>query len=500
MEAGSIKQKATTGVLWNAIEKFSVLAGQFMIGIVLARILMPKDFGLIGMLSIFIVVSQSFVDSGMGLALVQKKDRTELDFSTVFVFNFLISTLFYFILFFAAPFIADFYEMPQLVGISRILTLNLIINSLAIVQRTRLVININFKTLAKINVISVVIAGSCGIICANLGYGVWSLVVQNLVLATVSVVLYWSLSKWKPSLKFSKKSFNDLFGFGSKLLLASIYGKILQNLYDLAIGKKFSAADLGYYNRSKSFVELSSGSITRILHQVTYPVLCSLADDKERMVAAYIRMIKMAGFMIFPVMTLLSLLADPLIRFVLTDKWAMAIPLLQWMCFARIIYPVSVINMNLLNAIGRSDLYLKVDLSKFPFILFFLVAAIPYGVKAMIIGQVFSAIIGFFINAYYPGKFYGYGAWAQIKDLSRMLLATAIMAVPVYFLTNSIEHHLLAIFTGGSCGLISYITACYFLKVNELNEIKSIGLKLLNKKKNQSDISDSASPDSNKSD
>ena len=246
MTKGSLKSTATKGMLWNALEKLSVQGSQLIIGIVLARLLMPEDFGLIGMLTIFIVVSRVFINSGMGSGLIQKKNRSEIDYSTVFVFNFAVSSSFYILLFFVAPLIANFYNMPQLVVLTRVLAINIVINSLAIVQRTRLIINIDFKTIAKVNVVSVIAGGLSGVTFAYLGFGVWALVIQNLVRATVSVIMFWLLSKWKFSLSFSKQSFKELFGFGYKLLITGLYGQILQNVYKLIIGKAFSASELGF--------------------------------------------------------------------------------------------------------------------------------------------------------------------------------------------------------------------------------------------------------------
>ncbi len=471
MTTPSLKSKATKGILWNAVEKFSVQAGSFVIGIVLARILIPEDFGLIGMLSIFIAISQSFIDSGMGAGLIQKKNRTEIDFSTVFVFNFLVSTLFYVVLFFSAPLIADFYNTPQLVLLTRVLTINIIINSLAIVQRTRLTINIDFKTIAKVNVVSVISGGVFGVYFAYNGFGVWALVIQNLIRTSITVIMFWVLSKWKPSLLFSKQSFKELFGFGSKLLIAGLYAQTLNNIYNITIGKAYSSSELGFYTRAKTFAETSAGTVTGILQQVTFPILASLQDDKKRLVSVYRRLIKMTAFFIFPVMTLLALLADPFIRLLLTEKWMPAVPLLQWMCFARIFYPISIINMTILSAIGRSDLFLKVDLSKLPLIVLALIITIPLGVKAMVIGHVVTSGISFFINAYLPGRLFGYGPISQLKDMIPVFISTAVMALVVFTLTSLLENPLLKLVVGGGGGFGIFFLISYMQKIKELKEL-----------------------------
>jgi O-antigen/teichoic acid export membrane protein len=252
----SLKVKATRGIIWNALEKLSVQGSQFIIGIVLARLLVPSDFGLMGMLTIFIVLSQTFVDSGMGSGLIQRQNRSEKDFSTVFIFNFGISAFFYLLLFITAPYISRFYNVPELVIITRVLGISLIINSFAIVQRSRLTISLDFKTLAKINITSIIISGIIAVYFAYTGFGVWSLVIRQILNSGISVILLWYFSRWKPSFVFSKQSFKNLFGYGSKLLAQGIYAQTLQNIYNITIGKYYSTSDLGYYTQAKQLVEI----------------------------------------------------------------------------------------------------------------------------------------------------------------------------------------------------------------------------------------------------
>lgn len=468
-------------MMWSAFDKFAMHGGQLVIGIVLARILMPEDFGLIGMLSIFIAISQSFIDSGMGSGLIQKKTRTNTDFSTVFIFNFAVSFFFYWILFFSAPYIAKFYAIPKLEELVKILSINIVVSSLAIVQRSKLTIEIDFKSIAKVNVTSVILSGIIAIILAKIGWGVWALVMQRIVGSVISVIMFWVLSKWNFSLVFSIQSFKELFGFGSKLLIQSLYAQSIREVYNITIGKFYSASELGYYTRAKSFAEMTSGTVTGILHQVTFPVLASLQDDRARMVSVYSRLIRMTAFFVVPAMTMLSLLAEPLVRILLTDKWIPVIVLLQWMSFARIIYPISGLNMNILNAIGRSDLFLKVDLSKFPVMVLALIITIPLGVKAMVIGHVVTSFINFFINAYMPGKIFGYGGFKQLKEMIPVLIATGIMALIVIITNSLIENLWFKLGVGASVGLTSYLLVCHFLRLAELNEFKTLILSILKK-------------------
>lgn len=470
----SLKSKATRGVLWSAVDKFAVQGGQFVIGVVMARLLMPKDFGLIGMLSILIAISQIFIESGMGTGLVQKKNRSEIDYSTVFVFNFIVSLVFYLAFFFLAPLIANFYNIPELAQISQVLTLNIVINSFSVIQRAKLTINIDFKSIAKINVLSTILSGISGVILAFLGFGVWALVIKNVFGSIISSLMFVFLSKWQPSIKFSINSFRELFGFGYKLLIAGLYSQTLSNIYNVVIGKAYSAADLGFYDKARNFVIMSEGTVTSILFQVTYPILASVQEDKARMVEIYRRIIKMTAYFILPSLTLLALLADPFIRLLLTEKWLDAVPFLQLLCFSRIFYPISVINMNILNAIGRSDLFLKVDLSKLPMIVLALIITIPLGIKAMIIGQIVTSFISFFINAYLPGKYFGYGAISQLKDMLPIITVTLLMAGGVYLLNGLLDSSWLKLLLGASSGVIFYFFVTRLLKIEEAKEVVAL--------------------------
>lgn len=470
----SLKDTAKKGFLWSALDKFAAQAGQFVISIVLARILVPEDFGLIGMLSIFIAISDVFVNSGMSFGLIQKQERSDVDFSTVFVFNLLISILFYLGLFVCAPYIADFYEEPILSPLTRVLGFSIIVNALAVVQRSKLTIIMDFKSIAKANIISIFGGGALGLVLGFLGYGVWALALQTITTATIAVILLWYLSPWKPSLKFSKSSFNYLFNFGYKLLLAGLYAQVLQNIYNLIIGKSYTTAALGHYTRAKSFAVISSGTLSSIMQQVTFPLLASVQDDEVRMVKIYKKLIKMSAFIVFPLMTLLAVLSEPLVLLLLKEKWRPVIPLLQWYAFARILYPLSVINMTILNVVGRSDLYLKVDLSKFPLFIIVLLISIPYGVEAMVVGQVIIFFFSFFIEAYLPGKMFDYGGFSQLKDIWKIIISTILMAFTVLLINNFIADLYLQFFIGGIMGIICYVIFCLIFKIPELKEIKTL--------------------------
>lgn len=295
----SLKSKTVSGVLWSAIERFSLQGVQFIINVLMARLLLPSDYGMIGMLAVFLQISQTFIDSGFSDALVQKKDRTETDLSTVFYFNIVISVLLYLLLFIGAPFIAQFYHMPELTLVTRIVMLNLIFSSFAAVPKIILVIKIDFKTQSKISLISAVVSGGIGITMAYKGYGVWSLVFQSLLNILLITFLSFYYINWRPLKTFSKDSFQNLFSFGSKLLFSRLIHALYYNLYAIVIGRRYSSAELGYYTRAEQFAIFPSGNINAIISRVTFPILSSIQDDDERLASAYRKYIKLASFLIF---------------------------------------------------------------------------------------------------------------------------------------------------------------------------------------------------------
>lgn len=468
----SLRESATKGILWNAIEKLSNQFFQFAISIALARLLIPSDFGLIGMITVFIAISTTFVNSGMSSGLIQKQAKEDIDFSTVFVFNATVSLLFYVLLYLAAPYIASFYETPELVSITRVIGINIVIASLAVVQRARLTIDLDFKTLAKVNVASVVVSGVIAIYLAYTGFGVWSLVYKQIIAAVIGVILLWYYSRWKPSLSFSKSSFDQLFGFGSKLLISGIYSKIFQNVNNILIGKYYTTKDLGDFTQARSISEIASGTVSSVLEQVTYPLLSKLKEDKGKMVDVFKQLIRISAFVIFPTMICLAVLAKPFVHVLLGEKWLDIVPFLQLMCFARIFYPLSVLNLNLLNANGRSDLFLKVDLSKAPLILIALAISIPYGVKAMVLANVLVAAISFLINAYMPGRLFGFGPIHQLKVVFPTMLSSSLMGILVLVSIHYLESNILKILVGASVGIVAYLSVSYFVSRKEVMELQ----------------------------
>jgi len=351
-----LKQKTAAGLKWSAFERFSSQGISFVISIIIARILSPSDYGIIGMISIFMGISGVFIGAGFGAALIRKQNRTDIDFSTVFYYNIVVSLFFYLVLFLCAPLIARFYDTPILTSITRVVSLNIVIGAFGAIQSTKLNIAIDFKTQTKISLISLLITGSIGITLAYTGFGVWALVFQQLAATFISTVLLWFFIGWKPLWVFSMASFKDLFGFGSKLMLSELLDTVYKNIYQVVIGKKFSSADLGFFTRAKGLVQLPSSNITRIIQRVTFPVLSEIQNDTARLGKNYRKLLKMSAFVIFPLMMFLVALGESLIKILLTDKWLPAVPLMQVLCFSSMFYPIHAINLNLLQVKGRSDL------------------------------------------------------------------------------------------------------------------------------------------------
>jgi O-antigen/teichoic acid export membrane protein len=310
------------------------------------------------------------------------------------------------------------------------------------------------------------------------GFGVWALVGQSIIRTILYNIVLWYGSKWKPTIVFSMTSFRELFGFGSKLLLAGSVAIVVNNMYSILIGKFFSSKEVGYYTRGIQYTDLVSSTVTSILQSVTFPILSSVQADRERMIRIYKRIFRSTAFFIFPTMTLFALLSEPFVRFLLTEKWIPIVPLLQWLCFAKLVTPISSLNLNILNAMGRSDLFLKIDLSKVPMVLIALVVTVPYGINVVVIGNFITTFIAFFFNAYYPGKLLNFGATKQIKEMKSIFFATIGMGILVYLTIQFFETDLLKLIIGGIVGIISYFSIALLMKIPETKELKEINKKI----------------------
>ena len=473
----SLKDKTVKGVIWSAVDRFSAQGIRFVFSILIARLLVPEDYGVIAMLGIFLAVSQTFIDSGFGTALIRKKDRTEIDFSTVFYFNIVVALVFYFVLFFAAPAIASFYNTALLVQVTRIVALNLPLGALSSIHNAKLSIAIDFKSRAKISIVSAVLTGCVGLWMASSGYGVWTLVVQTVFVSLIRTVMLWLIVKWHPQLVFSWQSFKELFSFGSKLLASGLLDTIYNNIYPLVIGKVFSPTALGVYAKSKALADFPSSNITSVLQSVTFPVLSTIQNDEEKLADAYKRFLRISAFVLFPLMLGLSSVADPFIRLILTDKWEDAIYLLQIICFAMMWYPIHAVNLNILQVKGRSDYFLKLEIVKKIQGVIILIITVPMGIVAMCYGQVISSFISLIWNTHYTKKLIGYGYWQQMRDLIPIFCHSLVMWSLVLLIVHFMPTLWLKLIVGILTGIVYYIVGSYIMKFHEMDELLKI-LKL----------------------
>lgn len=470
----SLKNKTVKGIVWSSIERFSVQGIQFLVMIVMARLLTPKDYGLVGMVAIFIAVAQSLVDSGFSQALIRKQNRTETDNSTVFYFNIVVGILLYLVLFAIAPWVADFYNSPELTALMRVICLSVVFNSFVVVQRALLTVNIDFKTQAKASLTAAVVSGVIGIGMAYSGFSYWSIVAQQLVNLGLNTLLLWIFTRWRPRWIYSWGSFRELFTFGSKLMVSGLLDVVYRNMYLLVIGKVFTASSLGYYTRANQFAEFPSSNLTGIMQRVTYPVLCQIQDDDERLAQIYRRFLRLSAFLIFPLLVGLSAVAEPFVLLLLKEQWLFAATLLQIICFAMMWYPIHAINLNLLQVKGRSDLFLRLEIIKKAIAVLILCVTIPMGLIAMCVGQILSSLIALIINTNYTGKLIQVGFLRQMRDLLPTLLLSLSMWGVVYRITSCLSGIILQLIVGIVAGMVYYIALSALFHFPELKELYSI--------------------------
>ena len=469
-----VKSKAISGMAWTGIERLATQTIQFIIGIIIARILMPSDYGIVGMLAIFMAIAQTFLDSGFASALIQKKDRTDVDYSTVFYFNIVVSCVLYGVFYVSAPWIASFYNMPILNDVTRITTLLLIISGLTIVQQAKLTIDLKFRELAIASVFSVLLSGVCGIIMAYNGLGVWALVFQGLLSALSRTSILWLSSKWRPSFIFFFFFFKRLFSFGSKLLCSGMINTIYNNLYTLVIGKAFNASEVGFYNRANQFATLPSATITQMVVNVNFPILSQMQDDNERLVKTYRKLLCAPLFILTPVLIGIAAVGHHLVEVILGEKWLPCVPYLQILCIGCLFNPLTHINLNLLYVKGRSDLVLKLELIKKPIGFLILFVSIPFGIWWMCFGAALYNFIAFVFNCYYTNKILNYGLLMQMRELANIFINGIIMGIVVTVVMIPFSDVSLKLLSGILCGIVSYTLYAAITKEQSFKDLKEI--------------------------
>lgn len=474
MAEQSLKHQTVQGIIWRILEIGGTQMIQFGISVVLARLILPEQFAAIAMLSIFISVAGVFINSGFATALLRKNDRTQIDCSTVFYFNITISIISYFILFLIAPYVADFYNLPELKSILRVSSIALVIGSTAGVHRTLFSARMDFKSLTKYNLAALIISGVVGMYMAYKGFQVWALVSQSIVSTLVSTICIWHASPWRPSLQFSWISLKEFFSFGSKLLASGLLDTVYTNMYSVVIGKFFQHSDLAFFNRAEVLKGITSSTPTSVLQSVTFPALCKLQDNNDSLSASYRKLLQVSAFVVFPLCLGIGAVAYPLINVIYTKVWIYAASLLEIIVFAGMWYPIHAINLNLLQVKGRSDLFFRLEVIKKILGVIMLCITVPLGLKAMCYGGIVTSIICLIINTHYTGKLLTLGFFTQMKDIFPSLALSVSMFIVCKIISTMMGNGLASLAISISVGIIFYTGLAHLFKFKEFAMLKNI--------------------------
>jgi len=462
----NLRQKAVRGVWWSAIERGGVALVQFVIGVLLARILLPEQFGLIGMLSVFIALSQILLNSGFGSAIIQRQDLSDVDTSSVFYLNVGLGLLIASLLFCSAAAIASFFGQSELEPLTRFMSYKVAIASFSVVQLAILRRELKFRAIAVISISAIFVSGIVGVTLAIIGFGVWALAWQQFVMAVVTTVVSWTVAAWRPRLLFSVQSLREMFAFGSKLLVAALMFQGFRHVYSAVIGKLYLPAELGYYTRATGLQQMATRTTNSIVTRVSFPVLATIQDDAPRMRRGLREMLQVLTLINTPLMLGLLVAARPLVIAILTEKWLPSVPLFQVLCLVGALYPLQVINVQFLIATGRSGLNLKIAMVKNLIRVVALVVTCQWGVLAIVWGQLVVALIAYLINCHYTSKILEYAAFRQLRDVFPCVLVGSIMAIAIYPLNGLQETSVwLVLSLQVTLGALVLFVLCWLLKL-----------------------------------
>ena len=486
MSSQHTKSNILSSLFWKLMERGGTQGIQFIVQIVLARLLSPEEYGIIAIVMVFILLANVFVESGFNTALIQKKDADEVDFSSVLYLSLGVATILYGLIFITAPFIASFYDQPILIQVLRVLSITIFIGAFNSIQNAYIARNMLFKKLFTSSLGSVTISGVVGIIAAYSGLGVWALVLQQLISQLAVAIILWFTVKWRPHLIFSTTRVKSLFSYGSKLLASGLLDTLYSNLRTLIIGRMYTPYMLGYYNRGQQFPQLIVSNINGSIQSVMLPALSAHQDDRKRVKEMMRRAIVSTSFLIFPMMVGMAVVAEPLVEIVLTDKWLPAVPFLQIACFTFALWPIHTANLQAINAMGRSDIFLRLEIIKKIMGLIVLGVSLPFGVYAIALGGIFSGLIGTFINAYPNKELLNYSYKEQWLDIMPSLLISLIMGGIVYLFNFSNilawQILILQIVSGG----IIYILLAKIFKIESFTYLVGTMKQLINSRKGPS--------------
>ena len=474
MSEQSLKEKTVKGTIWSGIDNIAQYAVSFVVSIVLARLLSPDDYGLIGIIAIFTNICNAIISGGFSSALIRKKEANDQDYNTVFLVNIGMSVLLYSVIFLCSPLIARFFSREELVALTRVSSLTMIIGALAMVQQTKLTKRIDFKTQTKITLIASLTSGVTGIVMAFLGFGVWSLVAQGIVLQILRTALLLFYNKWMPRVEFSRDSFRELFGFGWKLMVVRILDSVWKELYQVVVGRFYNPATLGQYTRAKQFSQLFSSNLTGVIDRVTYPVLSEIQDDKARLASGYRRIIKTTMFIAAVGMLSLGAVSEPLLYCLIGPRWCEAATYLPLICISGSLYPLHAINLNMLAVQGRSDLNLILEIVKKIIALAPLFIGAIVGIMPMLYANLVTSVISFFLNSHWSGKFIGYSSWMQIRDIAPSYGVATVVALSVWFLKYLPLSNWIILPLQVVVGVAVFIFTCKITRLPEYEEAKNM--------------------------
>lgn len=472
----SLKKEITRGFIWTFIQQFGNYIVNFLVSLILARLLLPEEFGLVGMIAFFIAFGNVATNSGLSQSLIRTKDLDDKDYSTVFYFNLLVGIILYLLIFILAPLVAQFYQKNILIGILRLYGLVFIITGTSVVQLAILSRKMDFKTQTMVSLPSTIIGGTIGITLAYIGYGVWSLVWYSVSNAFFNSLQLWIHSGWAPSLDFSIRKLKFHFKFGYNITLSHILDLVFKNIYLVIIGKYFLPSQVGFYTRAEAVKQLPVNTISSTLKKVTYSAFSGIQDDNIRLKNAYRNLLKMVLYIISPVLAFIAVLGEPIFRFLFTEKWLPAVPYFQILCITGIFYPLHSYNLNLLQIKGRSDLVFKLAIVKLILAFIAIFFGLQLGIYGLLYGQVVLTIIFFFINTYYTERFISYSVWQQIMDIAPILILVAISGIFVkitdQFLNSQFD--IIRIISGFGAGVACYLILSFTFRLKSFNELKKL--------------------------
>lgn len=465
-----LRHKTKRALYWKFFDMLSAQGMQFMVGIFMARLLSPDDYGVAAIPGIFLSVAGIFANAGFGTAMIRKPRLTEEDLATAFYYSLGMGVLIYTAVFCCSPLIADFYGKPVLRPLMRVTALGFLVGPLGAAQGILMTRQMNFKTPTQVGIVIKLISGAIGISMAYAGYGVWALVISSLLSGWIGLGITWYIVRWYPKCGWSRESFKYLWGFGNKLMASQLFNSLYTNVVPGFIGKYYSPAELGLYNRADGYAMLPSLSIISTVQSVTFPALSKVQDDIEKLRNAYRQILRDIAFVVFPLMMGLAALARPLIVALITDKWIACVVLLQLICFARMWQPIHSINLNLLNVKGRSDLFLRLEFIKKGYGVCIIAATIPFGLTVFCIGNIISSVVELAVNTYYTGKLTGHGFVHQMRDLGPTFLLAVSMFAVVYGLTFVIPGEWAQIAVGVPAGALVYLGGAWLMRFREIKD------------------------------